>query len=164
CPHLRSVWRGHAVDRCRTIDVARFWSDAAPFAFHRATHQRMPLCPLRSGGLHHPDIAFRCNSYPPAPRRRPPDGEEPLRSLRDAGARAAATLRACRRGLSRQGRLPFQADLARARTSARLRVHQEILVSRPRRIARELASSARSEEHTSELQSRVDLVCRLLLE
>src|SRR2546428_9721217 len=34
-----------------------------------------------------------------------------------------------------------------------------------RSIAREnAASSARSEEHTSELQSRSDLVCRLLLE
>src|SRR5207249_11692404 len=30
--------------------------------------------------------------------------------------------------------------------------------------ARNLASVARSEEHTSELQSRFDLVCRLLLE
>src|SRR5207247_4098480 len=29
---------------------------------------------------------------------------------------------------------------------------------------REVAAAARSEEHTSELQSRVDLVCRLLLE
>src|SRR6478672_12969808 len=41
----------------------------------------------------------------------------------------------------------------------------------PRRVPREsrttpdaLAVSARSEEHTSELQSRSDLVCRLLLE
>src|SRR5438067_10482510 len=31
-------------------------------------------------------------------------------------------------------------------------------------IASPLCSSARSEEHTSELQSRFDLVCRLLLE
>src|SRR5438105_5223571 len=41
----------------------------------------------------------------------------------------------------------------------------------PRRVGREQASGSaksrrpsRSEEHTSELQSRVDLVCRLLLE
>src|SRR5207247_7159554 len=33
-----------------------------------------------------------------------------------------------------------------------------------RRIAARLLEAARSEEHTSELQSRVDLVCRLLLE
>src|SRR5207249_11329319 len=32
------------------------------------------------------------------------------------------------------------------------------------RATEELASSPRSEEHTSELQSRFDLVCRLLLE
>src|SRR5437868_8786972 len=32
------------------------------------------------------------------------------------------------------------------------------------RIARELLLDERSEEHTSELQSRFDLVCRLLLE
>src|SRR5438105_6258568 len=32
------------------------------------------------------------------------------------------------------------------------------------RVRRARASASRSEEHTSELQSRVDLVCRLLLE
>src|SRR5438105_10373109 len=31
-------------------------------------------------------------------------------------------------------------------------------------LAKYIANSVRSEEHTSELQSRVDLVCRLLLE
>src|SRR5205809_5142878 len=35
---------------------------------------------------------------------------------------------------------------------------------RPRRAARCPSSTARSEEHTSELQSRLHLVCRLLLE
>src|SRR2546422_6070268 len=34
----------------------------------------------------------------------------------------------------------------------------------PRRILETLADAARSEEHTSELQSRLHLVCRLLLE
>src|SRR2546429_4190504 len=34
----------------------------------------------------------------------------------------------------------------------------------PPRIAQQLAFDARSEEHTSELQSRLHLVCRLLLE
>src|SRR5690606_42078211 len=34
----------------------------------------------------------------------------------------------------------------------------------PRRFSRPLQSSARSEEHTFELQSRENLVCRLLLE
>src|SRR2546429_6128545 len=36
-------------------------------------------------------------------------------------------------------------------------------ISKPRRIA-SLTNGARSEEHTSELQSRLHLVCRLLLE
>src|SRR5438067_9741697 len=35
---------------------------------------------------------------------------------------------------------------------------------RRRRLRQELAQVVRSEEHTSELQSRFDLVCRLLLE
>src|SRR5205085_5362942 len=35
---------------------------------------------------------------------------------------------------------------------------------RPRRAARASASASRSEEHTSELQSQSNLVCRLLLE
>src|SRR5207249_9018479 len=34
----------------------------------------------------------------------------------------------------------------------------------PRRLTENTAASNRSEEHTSELQSRFDLVCRLLLE
>src|SRR5438105_5863324 len=38
------------------------------------------------------------------------------------------------------------------------------LVFRPCHAPDILSSSVRSEEHTSELQSRVDLVCRLLLE
>src|SRR5699024_11536529 len=37
-------------------------------------------------------------------------------------------------------------------------------VCRPTRWICSLANSGRSEEHTSELQSRFDLVCRLLLE
>src|SRR5699024_11405578 len=37
-------------------------------------------------------------------------------------------------------------------------------IKRTRRYMREMGIIARSEEHTSELQSRFDLVCRLLLE
>src|SRR5207248_9227131 len=37
-------------------------------------------------------------------------------------------------------------------------------VDPPRRLARSAGDGARSEEHTSELQSPYDLVCRLLLE
>src|SRR5215831_9436134 len=144
CPELRIVLRGHAGERRRTIDVARFWSAAASFAFHRATHQRMPLCSLRAGGLHHPNIALRCNSYPSTPHWRPPAADEPLRSFCNTWDHPAATFRACRRGLSRRERLRFQPDVARARISAGIRVHQETLVSRARRVARELASTAQS--------------------
>src|SRR5260221_8526567 len=41
-------------------------------------------------------------------------------------------------------------------------VGAEVIISRA--AGRELMTSARSEEHTSELQSHSDLVCRLLLE
>src|SRR5438105_7930846 len=41
---------------------------------------------------------------------------------------------------------------------------QQDVLDRDVRIAKLLAFVLRSEEHTSELQSRVDLVCRLLLE
>src|SRR5207247_11351016 len=37
-------------------------------------------------------------------------------------------------------------------------------ITRDEPAAKEIAKRIRSEEHTSELQSRVDLVCRLLLE
>src|SRR6267142_6798836 len=53
-----------------------------------------------------------------------------------------------------------------------LSLHDALPISRPRSSARPLSDSAagtaprhgRSEEHTSELQSHVKLVCRLLLE
>src|SRR2546421_5312216 len=43
-------------------------------------------------------------------------------------------------------------------------VHPRVYGMLPRRSAMENELSRRSEEHTSELQSRSDLVCRLLLE
>src|SRR5207247_3924016 len=47
-------------------------------------------------------------------------------------------------------------------------IHAELIKARSNRLAKARCScvvnDARSEEHTSELQSRVDLVCRLLLE
>src|SRR5256884_6402008 len=57
-----------------------------------------------------------------------------------------------RRGLTnRHNRVPTARPLARSRVPARCR-------------RRKPARSPRSEEHTSELQSRLHLVCRLLLE
>src|SRR2546428_7429805 len=65
---------------------------------------------------------------------------------------------------------------ARDRPHRQLRAHREHQIAAPRRAlrAREVLGhqalterdrrGARSEEHTSELQSRSDLVCRLLLE
>src|SRR5437868_10179013 len=49
---------------------------------------------------------------------------------------------------------------------ARRRRHEQLAVDQfvPRRVARDAVAERRSEEHTSELQSRFDLVCRLLLE
>src|SRR5207253_7363479 len=74
------------------------------------------------------------------PTRRSSDLEDP-RSSRDR-----------QRGLSREGGVP--AGRARTRCGVRL----------PRRTAGGAPARGRSEEHTSELQSRGHLVCRLLLE
>src|SRR5690349_23305976 len=60
--------------------------------------------------------------------------------------------------------LPTQPSLA-ARFAARRRLlarYREVRAARPERV--QPLVDARSEEHTSELQSRRDLVCRLLLE
>src|SRR5437868_10543845 len=54
-------------------------------------------------------------------------------------------------------RRPAQRPRLRRRTAVRRRAPR-------RRHARRALGHARSEEHTSELQSRFDLVCRLLLE
>src|SRR5207247_8118300 len=48
--------------------------------------------------------------------------------------------------------------------SALAAIHEHVGAGTPRRPLRPTQSRRRSEEHTSELQSRVDLVCRLLLE
>src|SRR5204863_8089818 len=79
-------------------------------------------------------------------------------SLHDALPISRAALRPRRRAPphARRGRPHVQRD-ARAHPPDREPVAQEAPV--PRGCAR-----ARSEEHTSELQSRRDLVCRLLLE
>src|SRR5438067_3611861 len=51
------------------------------------------------------------------------------------------------------------------RSPGELRTHRHApLLSFPERRAHPTVSNLRSEEHTSELQSRFDLVCRLLLE
>src|SRR5260370_30427181 len=49
---------------------------------------------------------------------------------------------------------------------SRLDAVRRVVLGRPRdaRLARRAARRARSEEHTSELQSHLNLVCRLLLE
>src|SRR3712207_8413264 len=54
--------------------------------------------------------------------------------------------------------------LERLRDRAALRVLDRVLITAPDRLARHYVHQARSEEHTSELQSRQYLVCRLLLE
>src|SRR2546422_4147100 len=72
-------------------------------------------------------------------------------------------------------RRPPRSTLFPYTTLFRSRLHQEVArlareqparLARPepKRRAEQLASRFRSEEHTSELQSRLHLVCRLLLE
>src|SRR5438105_12193931 len=55
---------------------------------------------------------------------------------------------------------------SRRRTTSKWSTFRTIRRARARRISRTCSRArvVRSEEHTSELQSRVDLVCRLLLE
>src|SRR5207247_4752205 len=65
---------------------------------------------------------------------------------------------ACAHRLARAGRSPGR------RTGARPPAVVLHRLSRTPDLHRHEARGARSEEHTSELQSRVDLVCRLLLE
>src|SRR5438105_11836720 len=59
------------------------------------------------------------------------------------------------------GEVPRRCHPRPAREAGRRRFH--LLIPLPLE-ARRLIPAGRSEEHTSELQSRVDLVCRLLLE
>src|SRR5207247_4056866 len=54
--------------------------------------------------------------------------------------------------------------LAWARELRSLGVNVDVIAGRPLLLRRPRYPIERSEEHTSELQSRVDLVCRLLLE
>src|SRR5690348_17670418 len=49
-------------------------------------------------------------------------------------------------------------------TKRRCKLGRQLLIELARKAARELYQYRRSEEHTSELQSPVHLVCRLLLE
>src|SRR5690606_41561948 len=71
-----------------------------------------------------------------------------------AGRRIVGVAAAGRRVLGVRGRLRTAGR--RLRTAGGWR--------RPRRAARRGGAAGRSEEHTSELQSRENLVCRLLLE
>src|SRR5699024_12670689 len=101
-----------------------------------------------------------------SPTASPPSSTDTL-SLHDAlpiwrprpgRPRPSARLRRSRPSSS--GSLTFWRPLGdcTARGSRR-RVHEELTVC-----AQRFSVTARSEEHTSELQSRFDLVCRLLLE
>src|SRR2546421_5476167 len=58
----------------------------------------------------------------------------------------------------------FRSASGRALREHRPLLGQELPGDGPRHLARDLLLDGRSEEHTSELQSRSDLVCRLLLE
>src|SRR5690606_41535991 len=98
------------------------------------THQRPPSFPTRRSS----DLEKAFTPY-----------DEPLqRDLRRDAKDLRATLEHAAAELAPQTRVSFQTLAA---PSAAAGLH-------------EFASSERSEEHTSELQSRENLVCRLLLE
>src|SRR5699024_12455190 len=85
-------------------------------------------------------------------RRRHPGRPPSFPTRRSSDLREAALVRAA----------PYKALSLRDRAGAALEEETFRLPSMPRPAARRLL--LRSEEHTSELQSRFDLVCRLLLE
>src|SRR5699024_12619786 len=88
------------------------------------------------------------------PRKRQAAPTAPTSSLRWDGARAAWGL-ACQSPIaSWVGGIPYRASKGHAGPPMMIRSGSWIALS---------VRSARSEEHTSELQSRFDLVCRLLL-
>src|SRR5690606_40879613 len=99
----------------------------------------------RAGGGEHGEPAARSLRH----------GHESLTSLQVA--------RATSRGSSRDGSA-LHGTRWRARTGTSPHSGLEALVSRSARIVRGGSASRRSEEHTSELQSRENLVCRLPLE
>src|SRR5699024_11225496 len=99
----------------------------------------------------------------PWPRRTPR-----IRLLRSRAPPSAANLRGPRRGVGRSARVrgcdrarDRQVSMPPGRRCPHAMSHRR---SRPRKSRASSTTSARSEEHTSELQSRFDLVCRLLLE
>src|SRR5207249_9835576 len=106
--------------------------------------------PNTRGGAHGPD------DHPEEPRALQGPREPDVGALRRApGAGARALPRGAREHSGRRPRLPHgESPLSRAR---RRSVRQQLLL-------RAVGHALRSEEHTSELQSRFDLVCRLLLE
>src|SRR2546426_7328807 len=65
--------------------------------------------------------------------------------------------------LFRSGRVPYLDD-ALVRFAAGLPLSARLQGGEGKRVLRRLAEKRRSEEHTSELQSPCNLVCRLLLE
>src|SRR5690606_41336444 len=100
---------------------------------------------------------FLCHS-----RRPPPSTHLPYTTLFRSGT---ATTSSRERGDPEAGREPL-ARWRCPRPWSRFRGHDEVVPGRtpPPHCARHLPYASRSEEHTSELQSRENLVCRLLLE
>src|SRR5438105_12124577 len=75
-------------------------------------------------------------------------------SIREIARRLQLSRNTVRTILKQQGEMPTY------RRKHKVRIEAELL----ERLYRECHGWTRSEEHTSELQSRVDIVCRLLLE
>src|SRR5207249_11912811 len=103
-----------------------------------------------------PARSFSPPSHPPAPHSFPTRRSSDLRRgdrFIDLGDPRSAGLR------PRQGTQPLDVPHPRRALVQRLSLAPSL-----RAAARSVLVQLRSEEHTSELQSRFDLVCRLLLE
>src|SRR5207249_12039639 len=97
----------------------------------------------------------------------PPPPDTYTLSLHDALPISDAAERPVRRALQGRARQALRGGHARAvREGVSRTARQTVLQAVAREYAQEFGAvpPARSEEHTSELQSRFDLVCRLLLE
>src|SRR5699024_12725428 len=81
-------------------------------------------------------------------------------SLHDALPIYHQTSALCRRFVTGAGRCPFDAWCS----FNDFQINGLRQLKRQQTVDLEIVETARSEEHTSELQSRFDLVCRLLLE
>src|SRR5690348_16838741 len=90
--------------------------------------------------------------------------QDPIESLGQARERNGANREEALLNVARQPRLREQRRVRVVEVLQQCLLHRRNVVHALGERARELLEARRSEEHTSELQSPVHLVCRLLLE